>query len=204
MMPSERGLQGRQRLVVGKTLDGDDLGALGLHRKDQASPHRLAIEQDRAGAAHAVLAAHMGAGEAQLVAQAVDERHARLDLDRDWLSVDFEVYRHGDANAWSTLSPACGGGLGRGLLLRAGAVDLGRSLALPRKRGRGPEAVRPGSALASNRTSNNPSARRTLQRTLDHGADQRPAIGGARVNIALRVHGRRSSCTRSLAHAAID
>jgi hypothetical protein len=38
----------------------------------------------------------MGPGEPQLVAQAIDQRHARLNLDGHVLSVYFETYRHGN------------------------------------------------------------------------------------------------------------
>ena len=57
--------------------------------------HRLAVEQHGAGAAHAVLAADVGAGQAELVAQEVAEQEARLDLGGMRGAVD----RDGDANA---------------------------------------------------------------------------------------------------------
>ena len=40
-----------------------DLGAFGLHREHQARPHRVAVDQHRARAAHAVLAPEVRAGE---------------------------------------------------------------------------------------------------------------------------------------------
>ena len=40
----------------------------------------MAVEQDGAGAAYAVLAAEMGAGEAQLLAHEVRQREPHLDL----------------------------------------------------------------------------------------------------------------------------
>ena len=66
------------------------LRAFGLHREHQAGAHRLAVDQHGAGAADAVLAADMGAGEPQLVAQAIGQRQARLDVDADLLAVDLE------------------------------------------------------------------------------------------------------------------
>ena len=54
--------------------------SVGLHREHQAGAHRLAVEEDRAGAADAVLAADVRAGQAELVAQEVAQQQARLDL----------------------------------------------------------------------------------------------------------------------------
>ena len=71
------------------------LAAFGLHRQHQAGAHRGAVDDDRAGAAHAVLAADMGAGEPQLMAQAIGQGQPRLDLDLDLLAVDFEAHWHG-------------------------------------------------------------------------------------------------------------
>jgi hypothetical protein len=42
--------------------------AVGLHREEQAGAHRLAVEEHGAGAADAVLAADVGAGQAEVVA----------------------------------------------------------------------------------------------------------------------------------------
>ena len=55
--------------------------ALRLHREHQAGAHRLAVEQDRAGAADAVLAADMRPGLAAILADRIDQRAARLDAD---------------------------------------------------------------------------------------------------------------------------
>ena len=54
----------------------------------EAAAHDLAVEPHRAGAAHAVLAADMGAGERQVVAQKVDQRLARFDARKNILAVD--------------------------------------------------------------------------------------------------------------------
>ena len=56
--------------------------ALGLRGEHQAGAHRDAVEQHGAGAADAVLAAGMRALEVELVAQAIEQRGARLDLER--------------------------------------------------------------------------------------------------------------------------
>ena len=70
------------------------LGALGLDGKDGAGLHRLAVDMDDAGAALAGVAADMGAGHAEMLAQELDQQRARLDLAGDGLAVD----GHGDGN----------------------------------------------------------------------------------------------------------
>ncbi len=67
--------------------DGLDRGAVALHREDEAAAHDLAVEPHRAGAAHAMLAADMGAGEREIVAQEIDQRLARFDPRKNILAV---------------------------------------------------------------------------------------------------------------------
>ena len=81
-----------QAPVGRQPLDGRDLAALRLHGKKQAGAHSQAIQQDRADAAGAVLAADVGAGQVQLVAQEVAQQHARFDR----ALVGCAVYRDGD------------------------------------------------------------------------------------------------------------
>src|SRR5580704_5870283 len=69
-------------------LDGDDRGAVGLHREDGAGLHRLAVEIDGAGAAMGRLAADMRPGKAEMLAQEVDQKGSRLDQAFDRLAVD--------------------------------------------------------------------------------------------------------------------
>ena len=52
---------------------------VGLNGEHQAGAYRLAVEQDGAGAARAVLAADMGAGQRQVVANKVAQQQARFD-----------------------------------------------------------------------------------------------------------------------------
>ena len=79
----ERLLHRMQRLGVGAEPSiVVDLGAVGLHREQQARAHRVAIEQHRAGAADALLAAHVGAGQAEVLADEVGQQLARLGLAR--------------------------------------------------------------------------------------------------------------------------
>ena len=49
------------------------VGAIGLHREDQAGADRLRRREDRAGATDAMLAAEMGAGEAAIFAERVGQ-----------------------------------------------------------------------------------------------------------------------------------
>ena len=72
---------GRRRRL-GQPLDGGDLRAVGADREQQAGPDRRAVQQDGAGAAHAVLAADVGAGQLQVVAEEVGQQPARRHLDR--------------------------------------------------------------------------------------------------------------------------
>ena len=51
-------------VAVGQPFDGADRLALRLHREHQAGAHRLAVDDHRAGAADAVLAADVRAGQA--------------------------------------------------------------------------------------------------------------------------------------------
>src|SRR5262245_53650019 len=83
-------LQRMQHVALCQALDGADRPALGLHRKHQTRAHGLAIEQDGAGAADAVLAADVGAGLAAVVADGVDQRAARIDADVMAPAVDGE------------------------------------------------------------------------------------------------------------------
>ena len=65
---------------VGEALDGDDLAALGLAGRDQAGADRHAVQADRAGAALALLAGVLGAGQAHPLAQHVQQALALPDV----------------------------------------------------------------------------------------------------------------------------
>ena len=62
--------------------------AVGLDREQAAAAHRDAVEPHGAGAADAVLAADVRAGEAEAVAEEVGQEQARLDVLDDDLAVD--------------------------------------------------------------------------------------------------------------------
>ena len=65
--------------VVSEPFDRRDFSITRLDGQDETRPHGFAVEQHRAGAAHAVLAAEMRAREAELLAEELGERAARLD-----------------------------------------------------------------------------------------------------------------------------
>ena len=65
-------------------------GAIALHRQHQAAAHDFAVDAHGAGAAYAMLAADMAAGEGQVVTQEVDQRLARLDALLYALAIDGE------------------------------------------------------------------------------------------------------------------
>ena len=88
MVLDEGALQRVQLVAIGQSLDGADRLAVGLHGEHQAGAHGLVVDDHGAGAAHAVLAADMGAGLAAIVADGVDQRFARLDPDRIIAAVD--------------------------------------------------------------------------------------------------------------------
>src|SRR3954466_14651663 len=63
VMLMEGRLQWMQRAASRDPLDGDDVGAIGLHGEHDARARGLAVEEDRAGATGAVLATDMRPGE---------------------------------------------------------------------------------------------------------------------------------------------
>jgi len=69
-------LQGSIELIAVAAAMG--FGAVGLRGEEQTRAHRPAIEHDRARAAHAMLATDMGADQAEIVAQKIHQRAARL------------------------------------------------------------------------------------------------------------------------------
>ena len=93
-MLAEGGLQRAQRFVVREALDGNHAGTVGLHRQHQTGADREAVDDDRACAAGAMLAAEMGSSQAEHVAQAIGEVEPRLDVDCDGITVDPETHPH--------------------------------------------------------------------------------------------------------------
>ena len=75
----ECGLQGMELAIRGRqALNSLDGVAVRLDRQHDARPRGLAIEQDRARAANAMLTTNVRAGEAKVLAQEIAEQQARL------------------------------------------------------------------------------------------------------------------------------
>jgi len=78
-------------------IDSDDLGVLVRDGEGQAAIDAPAVEQDGAGAALPVVAALLGAGEAEPLAQRIQQRRARIDNQRVCCPVhlqgDLKVHR---------------------------------------------------------------------------------------------------------------
>jgi hypothetical protein len=68
----------RDDRVVLEPLERRHVGPFAHDRVGDAGARRCAVEQDRAGPAHALLAAKMCRGELQLLSQEVREMRARL------------------------------------------------------------------------------------------------------------------------------
>ena len=69
-----------ERAAVGQPLDGAHLVPVGHRGEHGAGLHRLAVDQDDAGAAVAGVAAPVRAGEAERLAQEVHEQQPRFDV----------------------------------------------------------------------------------------------------------------------------
>ena len=78
MLP-ERLLHRMQRTVrLSQPFDGDDLGALALQGERGAGLGRDAVDVDHTGTALRCVAADMGAGQPQILAQKLHQERARL------------------------------------------------------------------------------------------------------------------------------
>ena len=84
----ERLLQGVEFAVAGDAFDGGDAATFGFDSEDQAGGDDVAVENDSAGAAVAVVAAFLGTREADDVAEDFEETLARLAEEVDLLAVD--------------------------------------------------------------------------------------------------------------------
>ena len=87
-------LQFGERTGIGQAFDRFDGSAVELDGEDQAAANDLAVDADRAGATRAMLARPMGAGQAELVAQEIDQIESRLHATFDRRAVDSETNRN--------------------------------------------------------------------------------------------------------------
>jgi hypothetical protein len=74
---------------LGQALDGGDVIAIVHRRQAETGIDALAIDQDRAGPALAVIAPLLRAGHLEMLTQEVEQRYSRIDFQ----SVEFAVDR---------------------------------------------------------------------------------------------------------------
>src|SRR6476469_8327245 len=85
----EPGLERVERTVGSlHPLDRPDVRAVGLDREHRAALHGLAVDGHGARPALAGVAADVGAGELEVLAEELDEHPSGLDVPLSWLSVD--------------------------------------------------------------------------------------------------------------------
>ncbi len=94
VLVAERLLHRMQLVAVGEAVDGANLLALHLDRQRRAGVDRAAVDDHRAGAAGAAIAAALVAGEIGAHAQRVEQRDARLDHQIDLPAVHVQAHRH--------------------------------------------------------------------------------------------------------------
>src|SRR5581483_5619487 len=91
-MPYERVLQRGEVLVVRRqSLDGGDMRAVDERPRQETGAYELAVDEDAAGAADANATAFLRAGQAELVAQHVDQAQVRGDGQLAGSSVHLEA-----------------------------------------------------------------------------------------------------------------
>src|SRR5262249_38299577 len=86
----ERGLHRVEQAVLRQPLDGGDVRPLGLAHQHLAALHPLPVDHHHAGAALAGVAADVGPGEPEVLAQELHEERAWLDVDGPGLTVDLQ------------------------------------------------------------------------------------------------------------------
>ena len=78
VMGDEGGLHGMQRVAVRQALDRQDVRAVAADRESEAGIDPPPVDEDRAGAALAAVAALLGPGQLEALAQQVEQRDARV------------------------------------------------------------------------------------------------------------------------------
>ena len=86
-------LQGVQAIALRQPFDGGDRAAVRHDSQGDAGTHWLSVQQHRAGAAHAHTAALFRSGEAQVVAQKIDQQAVVRNLTNHRLAVHPQPYR---------------------------------------------------------------------------------------------------------------
>ena len=81
-------LQGVQLAVLGQAFNRRDLRAIGLDGEDGARLGAAAVDEHRAGTALAGVAADVGAGQEQLLAEEVDEEQPGFHVRFSYLAID--------------------------------------------------------------------------------------------------------------------
>jgi len=81
-------LQRAKLALISQTFHRNDRRLVRLNSEHQTGAHRRAVIEHGATAADTVLAANMGAGQVQILAQKVGEAFARLDFFFNGLAVD--------------------------------------------------------------------------------------------------------------------
>src|SRR5581483_1305498 len=89
----EGGLDGREARGRAEALHGRDGGALHVRERQEARAARLPVDEDGAGAAAALLAAGLGAGDPELLAKRGQERGERRAVEVALDAVDGQVHR---------------------------------------------------------------------------------------------------------------
>jgi hypothetical protein len=84
----ERALHGVQLAAAAQALDGADLAALTGDRQGEAREDGPAVDDDRAGAAGALVAALLRTGQVEMLAEGVEETHPRFEVDEVGDTVD--------------------------------------------------------------------------------------------------------------------
>ena len=100
VMVDEGRLHRVQRVAGGEALDGGDFGAVEGDGEGQAGVDPPVVDQHRAGAALAAVAAFLGAGQGHALAQEVEQGHPRVvERYRPCLAVDGQADGVGHASS---------------------------------------------------------------------------------------------------------
>ena len=91
-MVDERLLQRKQCAVRGQALDRGHIGAVLHHGQGEAGIDPPPVDQHRARAALAVIAALLGAGQVEMVAQRIEQGRPRRELELSPDAVDDQHY----------------------------------------------------------------------------------------------------------------